>query len=191
MGPFHVISGTQHLAEGRSTIREQISINEQIRATEVRLIGADGSQVGVVPIQEALRLAKEEGLDLVEVAPSVEPPVCRILNFGKYKFQQNKRDQVARKKQKVSQLKEIQLRPKTEQHDFEFKVGHIRKFIGQGHKIKVTIKFRGREMSHTDQGRLMLEQIQEILGEEVRIEVPARLEGRNMSMIIAPKAKKG
>lgn len=143
-----------------------------------------------MPVKEALRIAQEESLDLVEVSPEADPPVCRILNFGKYKYQKSKRDQNARKKQKTSQLKEIQLRPKTEQHDYEFKIRHVQRFLEEGHKIKITIKFRGREMSHTDRGQSLLDKMIIDLGEAIRVEVPPRLEGRNLSMIIAPKSGK-
>lgn len=155
----------------------------------MRLIGSDGEQKGIVPIEEALRLAREEQLDLVEVAAAAKPPVCRILNYGKYRYQKSKRDQIARKKQKGSQLKEIQMRPKTEQHDFDFKMRHVKRFLEGGHKIKVTVKFRGREMSHTDRGKSLLDKVAVELQEDARIEVPPKLEGRRYSMIIAPKPK--
>jgi translation initiation factor IF-3 len=130
-----------------------------IRAREVRVIGQEGGQLGIMAAQEAIQLAEEQGLDLVEVAPEARPPVCRIMDYGKYKYQQSKRLQQAKKKQKIISVKEIKLRPKTEEHDYQFKTQHVRRFLQDGHKTKVTVVFRGREMAHTELGRQMLDRV--------------------------------
>jgi translation initiation factor IF-3 len=154
----------------------------------VRVVGQDGTQLGVMVTNEALRLAEEQGLDLVEVAPNEKPPVCRIMDYGKYKYQQSKRLHQAKKKQKVILVKEIKFRPKTEEHDYQFKCQHIRRFLQDGHKAKVTVVFRGREMAHTDLGRRMLDRIAEDMGEVGTVEQTPRQEGRNMSMILNPRS---
>ncbi len=148
---------------------------------------ADGEQVGIMPTEEALALAHEQGLDLVEVAPSARPPVCRIMDFGKYKYQQQKKQQEARKKQTVVQIKEIKVRPKTDDHDFNTKVKHIRKFIENGDRCKVTVFFRGREIVHKDRGLLILERISQAMDDVAKVEQPPASEGRTMSMLLTPK----
>ena len=137
---------------------------------------------------EALQLAEEQGFDLVEVAPNEKPPVCRIMDYGKYKYQQSKRLQQAKKKQKVISVKEIKLRPKTEEHDYQFKSVHVRRFLQDGHKAKVTVVFRGREMAHTELGRRMLDRIVEDMGDISTVEQMPRQEGRNMSMVLSPRS---
>jgi translation initiation factor IF-3 len=161
-------------------------VNRAIRAPRVRVIDADGSQVGIISNKEALDLAQERGLDLVEVAPNSDPPVCRIMNYGKFKFQQSKKSQDARKKQKTIQVKEIKFRPRIDQHDFDFKFKHIRKFLGQGNKVKAFVHFRGREMAHKDQGKKILDRIVADLGETAVVEKAPHMEGNRMFLILAP-----
>jgi len=143
--------------------------------------------LGILAIRRALELAALEELDLVEVAPNADPPVCKIMDYGKYKYQQNKRFQEAKKKQTVIQVKEVKIRPKTDEHDLQVKIKHIRRFLAQKDKAKVTILFRGREISYADQGTKVLERIREELKDEAVVEQPAKMEGRNMVMILAPK----
>ena len=163
-------------------------MNEKIRGPEVRVIGHDGQQLGIIPIRKALELAALEHLDLVEVAPNADPPVCKIMDYGKFKYQQNKRSQEAKKKQTVIQVKEVKIRPKTDEHDLQVKIRHIKRFLSQKDKAKVTILFRGREIAYSDQGFKVLERIKEELKEEVVIEQQPRMEGRNLIMILAPKS---
>ncbi|MGA7878664.1 MAG: translation initiation factor IF-3 [Desulfoferrobacter sp.] len=167
---------------------KQVNVNERIRAQEVRVIGQDGSQLGIVPLKKALDLAAEDHLDLVEVAPNANPPVCKIMDYGKFKYQQSKRSQEAKKKQTVIQVKEVKVRPKTDEHDLQVKIRHIKRFLGQKDKAKVTIVFRGREIAYKDQGVKILERIEEELKDEAVIEQHAKMEGRNMVMILAPKS---
>ncbi|HET9581238.1 MAG TPA: translation initiation factor IF-3 [Gemmatimonadota bacterium] len=164
-------------------------VNEQIRFSPVRLIDDKGEQVGVVPIEEAQATARERGLDLVEVAPTARPPVCRIMDYGRYKYEQAKADREARRKQHVTQMKEIKMRPNIEEHDFEFKTRHIKRFLEERNKVKVTIMFRGREMAHTENGREVLDDVIEEIGDLAVVEQAARLEGRNMFLILAPNMK--
>lgn len=159
-----------------------------IRVREVRIVGADGDQLGIMPTQEALQLAEEQGLDLVEVAPNERPPVCRIMDYGKYKYQRSKRQQLAKKKQKVILVKEIKLRPKTEEHDYQFKTQHVRRFLQDGHKAKVTIIFRGREMAHTELGRRILDRIIVDLEDVASVEQMPKQEGRNMTLVLSPRS---
>jgi translation initiation factor IF-3 len=158
-----------------------------IRVREVRVISQEGGQLGILPIREALQLAEEQGLDLVEVAPDAKPPVCRIMDFGKYKYQQSKRLQQAKKKQKVISVKEIKLRPKTEEHDYQFKTQHVRRFLQDGHKTKVTVVFRGREIAHAELGRRMLDRIATDMEDVGMVEQTAQQEGRNMTMVLSPR----
>ncbi len=169
--------------------RETVGINWGIRAPEVRVIGSDGAQVGVLPLKEAMRIAEEQGLDLVEVAPNATPPVCRIMNYGKYKYQQSKRTHDARKHQTVIQVKEVKLRPRTEEHDFEFKLRHAKRFLSEGNKVKVSVLFRGREMAYPEHGRQLINRFIEGVKDLITVEQPPRLEGRNMVTILAPKAQ--
>lgn len=151
------------------------------------MIGQEGQQLGVLSLKKALELAVQEELDLVEVAPNADPPVCKIMDFGKFKYQQNKRTQEAKKKQTVIQVKEVKVRPKTDEHDLQVKIRHIKRFLGQKDKAKVTILFRGREIAYTDQGTKVLDRIREELKEDCVVEQTPRMEGRNMVMILAPK----
>lgn len=168
-------------------LEKQVNVNEKIRASQVRVIGQDGQQLGVLSLKHALDLAAQEDLDLVEVAPNADPPVCKIMDFGKFKYQQSKRSQEAKKKQTVIQVKEVKIRPKTDEHDLQVKMRHIKRFLGQKDKAKVTILFRGREIAYADQGMKVLERIKEELKDEVIVEQPPKMEGRNLVMILAPK----
>lgn len=166
---------------------KQANVNEKIRAPEVRVIGRDGTQIGVVPLKKALDMAAQEELDLVEVAPNADPPVCKIMDYGKFKYQQSKRTQEAKKKQTVIQVKEVKFRPKTDEHDLQVKIRHIRRFLGQKDKSKVTMVFRGREIAYTDLGMRIMERVKEELKDEAVVEQQPKMEGRNMVMILAPK----
>ncbi|WP_448384176.1 translation initiation factor IF-3 [Desulfosoma sp.] len=168
--------------------KEQENVNEKIRARQVRVIGADGSQLGIMSLQDALDAAREEGLDLVEVAPNADPPVCKIMDYGKFRYQQSKRSQEAKKKQTVIQVKEVKLRPKTDDHDIQTKLRHIRRFLAQKDKAKVTVIFRGREIAFKDRGEMVLQKVLDELKDEVVVEMPPKMEGRNLVMILAPKS---
>ncbi|MEO0248909.1 MAG: translation initiation factor IF-3 [candidate division WOR-3 bacterium] len=161
-------------------------VNEGIRAKEVRLVGPDGRQIGIKPVEEALRIAEDMDLDLVEVAPLADPPVCKIMDYGKYRYEQTVKMKEARKKQAVVVYKEMKMRPKIDRHDYEIKKRHIERFLKAGNKVKVTVMFRGREMSHTDLGMSLLQQLAEELAELGTVESEPKLEGRNMQMILAP-----
>lgn len=162
-------------------------MNQAIRAREVRVIGPESEQIGILSLSEALALAAERELDLVEVSPTAVPPVCRIMDFGKFKYQQSKKLQEAKKKQVHVQLKEVKLRPKTDDHDLEFKVKHVKRFLEEGNKAKITMVFRGREITHTNIGQSILDRIAEELQEVAIIEVRPKMEGRSLFMIVAPK----
>ena len=168
-------------------IVKEASINWEIKAPEVRVIDPDGKQVGVLSVKEAIRIAEERGMDLVEVAPNSQPPVCRIMNYGKYKYQQSKRTQEARKHQTVIRIKEVKVRPRTEEHDFQFKLRHVKRFLDEGNKVKISMLFRGREIAHPEFGKEVLNRFIEEVKETTVIEQSPRLEGRNMVMILAPK----
>lgn len=167
-------------------IAKDARINHEIRVREVRVIDPEGKQLGILPISEALRIARHYELDLVEVSPKSEPPVCRIMDYGKFKYQQSKKAHDAKKKQAVVHIKEVKLRPKTEEHDFQFKLRHIERFLQDGDKIKVTVVFRGREITHPDLGRNMIMRIIEAVKEIGKVEQPPRFEGRNFITILAP-----
>lgn len=151
------------------------------------MIGSDGKQLGILPLKDALRVAEEQGLDLVEVAPNSQPPVCRIMDYGKYKYQQSKRSQEARKHQTIIHVKEVKVRPRTDEHDFQFKLRHVKRFLNEGNKAKISILFRGREIAHTEFGKEMLNRFIEGVKDLAVIEQAPRLEGRNLVMILAPK----
>jgi translation initiation factor IF-3 len=153
------------------------------------LVGPDGSQVGVVRLQDALRIARELDLDLVEVAPQAKPPVCRLLDYGKYRYEMALKAKEAKRKQSQVVVKEMKMRPKIDRHDYATKKGHIERFLGQGHKVKLTIMFRGREMAHPELGQRILERLAEDLSPIAHVEVPAKLDGRNMTMVFAPNRK--
>lgn len=162
-------------------------MNEEINAPEIRLIGKEGEQIGIVSVQKALILAGEHELDLVEIVPNAEPPVCRIMDFGKFQFEQSKKRHAARRKQKQIQIKEIKFRPGTEDGDYQVKMRNIIKFLNNGDKVKVTLRFRGREMAHQELGAKMLERIEQDLTEYGTVEQFPKLEGRQMVMVIASK----
>ncbi len=162
-------------------------MNDEIIADSIRLIGADGEQVGLVSINEGLEMAGESGLDLVEVSPNASPPVCKILDYGKYKYEAQKKANEARKKQKTIDVKEIKMRPGIEEHDYQVKMRSVRKFLDHGDKVKMTIRFRGREMAHQDLGMRVLDRVRDDLEEFVKIEQFPKTEGRLMTMVMAPK----
>ncbi len=164
-------------------------INERIRSPEIRLIGAEGENVGVVTPAQALQMAEEAGLDLVEISPNATPPVCKIMDFGKFKYEQQKKEAEARKKQKIIEIKEVKFRPGTDKHDYDVKMRSVLKFLGNGDKVKVTLRFRGREMAHQDLGRQLLEQIAEDITDYGKVENMPKMEGRQMVMMIGPLPK--
>lgn len=165
-------------------------INEAITSREVRLIDQNGEQVGIVPTDEALERAYDAELDLVEIDPNAQPPVCRIMNYGKHKFEQAKRQQAARKKQKQIQVKEVKFRPGTDEGDYQIKLRNLRRFLEDGDKAKVTLRFRGREMAHQELGLQLLGRVEEDLGELCVVDQRPRLEGRQMVMMLSPKKSK-
>ena len=171
-------------------IKQELPINEQIRAKEVQLIDEEGNKRGTISLQEALDIAYEKKLDLVLVAPNTQPPVCKIMNYGKYKFEQAKKEKEARKKQKTAEIKEIRITPNIEQHDFEFKAKNARKFIEDGNKVKITVRFRGRELNYVKLGEETLNRFIEALSDISSAEKKPILEGKNMFIILAKKNEK-
>ncbi len=166
-------------------------INKQIRVNEVRLVDDRGEQKGIVPIAQALEAANEKGLDLVEVSPNANPPVCKLINYGKYKYEVDKKNRESKKHQSQVRLKEIRMQPKIEVHDLQFKTKHVLEFLQEGNKCKVTIRFRGREFAHTYLGKEVLFKVLDLLGEEnYNLDNPPAMEGRFMSMILSPKNRK-
>ncbi|WP_311136128.1 translation initiation factor IF-3 [Pseudooceanicola albus] len=163
-------------------------MNDRIRCPEVRLIGAEGENLGVVTPQRAMALAEEASLDLVEISPNATPPVCKIMDFGKFKYEQQKRESEARKKQKVIEVKEVKFRPNTDVHDYDVKMKNVVKFLEKGDKVKVTLRFRGREMAHQNLGRELLERVAEDVKELGKVENMPKMEGRQMVMMIGPRA---
>ena len=166
-------------------IKQELLINEKIRAREVQLIGANGEKFGVVSLDEALDKAADAKLDLALVSPNAQPPVCKLMNYGKYKFEQAKREKEAKKKQKVYELKEIRVTPNTEEHDFNFKVKNARKFLEDGCKVKITVRFRGRELSYAKLGENLLNKFAEALSDVASLDKKAVLEGKNMFIILS------
>ena len=164
-------------------------VNNQIRISPVRLVDAEGEQVGIVSIEDARTAAAGRGLDLVEVAPNARPPVVRIMDYGKYKYEQARKTRESKKKQHQVKVKEIKLRPKIEDHDFNFKAGHARRFLGEGNKVKLTMRFRGREMTHIDLGAVVLERFAGLLEDVGQVEERPRMEGRQMTMVMAPRRR--
>ena len=165
----------------------RVRVNRQIRISPVRVVTAEGEQLGVLPIEEALAAAVERGLDLVEVAPMARPPVVKIMDYGKFKFEEAKAARAAKKKQHIIHLKEVKFRPGIDDHDFDFKVRHAREFLGEGNKVKVTMMFRGRQIAHTELGKAVLDRVAATLADVGKIEQDAKLDGRNMVMVLAPK----
>lgn len=196
---FFVVLGRQGLAVraavqkisviivgGITISNKELQINEEIRDKELRVIGADGEQIGVMDARKAQSLANEKGLDLVKIAPQAKPPVCKIMDYGKYKFELAKREKENRKNQKVVNIKEVQLSPSIDTNDFNTKCNHAIKFLKSGDKVKVTVRFRGRELSHSEIGETLLARFAEQTKEYGNVERPAKLEGRNMTMFLAP-----
>ena len=169
-----------------TTINQRTRINQQIRISPVRVIDPEGEQVGIVPIERALELAEELGLDLVEVAPMARPPVCRIMDYGKFKYEEQRKAREARKKQHQIQLKEVKMRPGIEEHDFEFKTRHARRFLEEGNKVKVTMMFRGRQMAHPEIGREVLDRVMKDLSDIAKVEMSPTMEARAMTMVLVP-----
>jgi translation initiation factor IF-3 len=175
---------------GAPTIQDstkRVRVNRQIRISPVRVIAPDGSQLGILDVDVALARAQDEGLDLVEVAPTARPPVVRIMDYGKFKFEQAKQARLAKKKQHVILLKEVKYRPGIDDHDFDTKTRHARRFIEEGNKVKVTMMFRGRQVAHPELGKEVLDRVATELADIGKIETDAKLEGKNMTMILAPK----
>lgn len=162
-------------------------VNDMITAQMVRLIDADGEQVGVVHVREAIEMAEEVGLDLVEISPAADPPVCKILDFGKFKYESQKRKAEQRKRQKVIEVKEIKLRPNIDENDYQVKMRSLKRFIEEGNKVKVTLRFRGREMAHQELGMDVLNRVREDFSEDTKVEQFPKMEGRQMTMVVAPR----
>lgn len=169
---------------------KDLRVNSQIRISEVFLIDQDGEKVGAISSDEAKRLADEVDLDLVEIVPTAKPPVCKILDYGKYKFDLEKKAKEAKKHQQIVKIKEIRLQPKIDKHDYNFKLNHVKEFLGKGYKVKITIRFRGRQMAHTYIGEEVLQQFVEDLKEDGIVENKPNFEGRTLAMIVAPLGKK-
>ena len=173
--------------ENHIVVEKQNRLNDEITAPKVRLIGEDGGQVGIVAVRDALKQAEEAGLDLVEIQPNADPPVCRVMDYGKFQFDQNKKRHAAKRKQKQIQIKEVKFRPGTDEGDYQVKMRNITKFLTSGDKVKVTLRFRGREMAHQELGAQMLERIEGDLKELGTVEQTPKMEGRQMVMVIAAK----
>ncbi|MFC1841302.1 translation initiation factor IF-3 [Thermodesulfobacteriota bacterium] len=162
-------------------------MNEMIQVQEVRLISSEGEQLGIMPTRDALNIAEQDGLDLVEVAPNAVPPVCRIMDYGKFKYQSSKKDQEARKKGKTFQLKEVKFRPHTDEHDLDYKIRNVKKFLEKKNRVKLTVMFRGREYAYQEVGIELLNKIAEVIKEHGTVEQEAKREGRNATMVVVPK----
>ena len=162
-------------------------INEQIRDREIRLIGEDGEQLGIMSAREAMKIAQEAELDLVKIAPAAKPPVCKIIDYGKYKYEQARKEKEAKKKQKTVEVKEVRLSPNIDTNDLNTQINNAKKFISKGNKVKVTLRFRGREMAHVQQSKHILDDFAETLADVAVVEKPAKMEGRAMSMVLAEK----
>ena len=183
-GPFLFSSET-----GVAAINEKLRVNRQIRISPVRVITPDGEQAGILPIERAMEIAEEMGLDLVEVAPLARPPVCRIMDYGKFKYEEQRQAREARKRQHHVQIKEVKMRPGIEDHDFDFKTRHARRFLEEGNKVKLTMMFRGRQMAHPEFGRQVLDRVSTMLQDVSKVEQFPQMEGRSMVMVLAPTAK--
>ena len=183
-------AAANHFGRCFTISQKELQINEEIRDKEVRCINADGSQMGIISVKEAMRVAAEKNLDLVKIAPQATPPVCRIMDYGKYRFEQAKREKEAKKNQKTVDVKEIRMSLNIDTHDFETKVNHAKKFLQGGDKVKVSVRFRGREMAHTNLGTDLLERFKDALSDIGSVEKPAKLEGRSMAMFISAKPVK-
>ncbi|HEV8341829.1 MAG TPA: translation initiation factor IF-3 [Candidatus Binatia bacterium] len=166
---------------------KEARINHQIRAREVRIIGPEGNQMGIMPLHEALKIVESLGIDLVEVAPEAQPPVCRMMDYGKYRYMQRKKSHGAKKKQTSITIKEVKMGSRTDPHDLTFKVRHIRRFIEKGQRVKVSVFFRGREITHPELGKQMLDGVLGQVLDVARLDISPRLEGRSMAMLLVPK----
>ncbi len=173
-----------------STNSKEAQINEEIRDKEIRVIGDDGEQLGIMSAAQALSIAESKNLDLVKIAPMAQPPVCKIMDYGKFRFEKSKREKEAKKNQKIVEIKEIRLSLNIDTHDFDTKINHARKFLESGDKVKVSIRFRGREMAHPQLGHVIMERCAEACAQYATVEKAAKLEGRQMLMFLAPKATK-
>lgn len=169
---------------------KEMQINEEIRDKEIRVVTDDGEQLGIMPAKEALKIAEQRNQDLVKIAPQATPPVCKIMDYGKFRFEQAKREKEAKKNQHVVEIKEIRLSLNIDKHDFDTKVNHAKKFLSSGNKVKVSIRFRGREMAHPENGLVTMKEFAEACEELGAVDKPAKLEGRSMQMFIAPKTAK-
>ena len=170
--------------------KQELQINEQIRDKELRVIDSDGTQLGIMPLRRAMELAEQKNLDLVKIAPQANPPVCKIVDYGKFRFEQAKREKEARKNQRVVEIKEVRLSLNIDTHDFETKKNHALRFISEGNKVKASIRFRGREMGHPELGLEIMRRFADAMSEVANVEKPAKLEGRTMLMFLAPKPAK-
>ena len=179
--------GLKEVASLAQQGENRVRVNQQIRISPLRVIADNGDQLGVMPVEEALRIAEDRGLDLVEVAPMARPPVVKIMDYGKFKYEQDKATRAAKKKQHVIHMKEVKFRPGISQHDFDFKVRHARTFLGDGNKVKLTMMFRGRQITHPELGQEVLARVLEDLQDVAKVEAQPKLEGRNMTMVVAPK----
>ena len=175
-----------HPFRGSAAINEKMRVNRQIRISPVRVIDPAGEQVGIIPVEQALAMAEEQGLDLVEVAPLARPPVCRIMDYGKFKYEEQRKAREARKKQHHVQIKEVKMRPGIEDHDFDFKTRHARRFLEEGNKVKLTMMFRGRQMAHPEIGRAVMDRVSEMLSDVSKVESSPQMEARAMTMVLAP-----
>ena len=169
---------------------KELQINEQIRDKEVRVVDSDGTQLGILPIRQAMDLADQRNLDLVKIAPQAKPPVCKIIDYGKFRFEQSKREKEQRKNQRIVEIKEVRLSLNIDTHDFETKKNHAVRFISEGNKVKASIRFRGREMGHPELGQEIMKRFADSMSEVANVEKPAKLEGRTMLMFLAPKPAK-
>lgn len=176
--------------EVRNISSKELQINEQIRDKEIRVIDSDGSQLGIMPSKKAMELAEQKNLDLVKIAPQATPPVCKIIDYGKYRFEQSKREKEQRKNQRVVEIKEVRLSLNIDTHDFETKKNHAMRFISEGNKVKASIRFRGREMGHPELGLEIMKRFSETMAEVANVERQPKLEGRTMMMFLAPKPAK-
>ncbi len=184
-------NGLRAPAEGEAIREQRVRVNEQIRISPVRLIGAEGEQIGVVPVDEARARADEAGLDLVEVAPEARPPVCRLMDYGKYRYEMQRKAREARRKQHTVSVKEVKYRPGIEDHDFQFKTRHVRRFLEDGDKVRITIMFRGRQLSHPEFGVEVMERVVEDVKDLAKVEARPSREGRTMTMVLAPLQQQG
>ncbi len=169
---------------------KELQINEQIRDKELRVVDSDGTQLGIMPLKQAMELAEQRNLDLVKIAPQAKPPVCKIIDYGKFRFEQSKREKEQRKNQRVVDIKEVRLSLNIDTHDFETKKNHAVRFISEGNKVKASIRFRGREMGHPELGQDIMRRFADAMSEVANVEKPAKLEGRTMLMFLAPKPAK-